>query len=184
MKSNKLFNELLARTGGWYIIIVFALAQLLVFPGASFGLISIQINAEFTIEQLRQISTPIPWLIFSANLILLIIVWLMSSVARKRLDAWKQETRLSRGTDDEILAWKQITGITWRYGFIAFFRVNSLLCSYRYCEQLFTRNYFLRSGHLLPDGWNRCCNHNDHVINSFYRLGTDPGEAYPNSPRL
>jgi len=121
MKSNKLFNELLARTGGWYIIIVFALAQLLVFPGASFGLISIQINAEFTIEQLRQISTPIPWLIFSANLILLIIVWLMSSVARKRLDAWKQETRLSRGTDDEILAWKQITGITWRYGFIAFF---------------------------------------------------------------
>ena len=97
------------------------LAQLLVFPGASFGVVSIQINAEFTFEQLRQISTPIPWLIISAHLILLIIVWLMSSAARKRLDTWKQGIPLSRGTEEEIRAWKQITGITWRYGFIAFF---------------------------------------------------------------
>ncbi len=121
MNTNKLLNDLLARTGGWYILIIFALAQLLVIPGASFGVVSIQINAEFTIEQLRQISTPLPWLIISAHLILLIVVWLMSSAARKRLNTWKQGIPLTRGTEEEIRAWKQITGITWRYGFTAFF---------------------------------------------------------------
>lgn len=121
MRANKFFKDLLARTGGWYIIITFVLAQLLAFPGALLGILSIQMNAEFTNEQLREISAPTPWLILSGNLLLLIFVWLMTSVARKRLNNWKQGHPLSTGTEEETVAWKQITGVTWRYGFIAFF---------------------------------------------------------------
>jgi len=121
MRANKFFKDLLARTGGWYIIITFVFAQLFAFPGALLGVISIQMNAEFTNEQLRDISAPTPWLIISSNLLLLVVVWFMSLVARKRLNDWKQGIPLSTGTKDETIAWKQITGLTWRYGFIAFF---------------------------------------------------------------
>lgn len=121
MRANKLFKDLLARTGGWYIIITFVFAQLFAFPGALLGVISIQMNAEFTNEQLRDISAPTPWLIISGNLLLLVVVWFMSPVARNRLNDWKQGLPLSTGTKDETVAWKQITGLTWRYGFIAFF---------------------------------------------------------------
>jgi len=121
MRANKFFKDFLARTGGWYIIITFAFAQLFAFPGALLGVISIQMNAEFTNEQLRDISAPTPWLIISGNLLLLVVVWFMSPVARNRLNDWKQGLPLSTGTKDETVAWKQITGLTWRYGFIAFF---------------------------------------------------------------
>ena len=120
MRINKILNNLLTRIGGWYIIIVVAFAQILIVPGVSLGLISIQMNAEFTNEQLSEISAITSWLIFTAHFILLVIVWFMSSVARKRLDAWKQGIPLSEGTEEEVVAWKQITGLTWRYGFIAF----------------------------------------------------------------
>lgn len=120
MRANKLLNILLLRTGGWYLLITFVVAQIITIPGALLGIISIQMNAEFTNRQLREISAPTPWLIFSSQLLLLVFVWLMSQVARKRMDAWKQGVPLSRGTEEEIVAWKQITGITWRYGFAAF----------------------------------------------------------------
>jgi GAF domain-containing protein/HAMP domain-containing protein len=120
MRANKLLNNLLFRTGGWYLLITFVVAQIITIPGALLGIISIQMNAEFTNLQLREISAPTPWLIFSSQLILLFFVWLMSQVARKRMDAWKQGVPLSRGTEEEIVAWKEITGITWRYGLAAF----------------------------------------------------------------
>ncbi len=121
MRVNKFFKDLLARTGEWYIIVTYIFAQLLAFPASLLGIISVQMNAEFTNEQLRDISAPTPWLILIGNLLLLIVVWLLTPVARKRLNDWKQGLPLSVDTEEETVAWRQITGLSWRYGFIAFF---------------------------------------------------------------
>jgi len=108
-------DQLLSRTGGWYIIIVIAFAQLIGLLGALPGIISINLNAEFNEQQLRAFSRVVPFLIILSNLILLGISWLMTSTARNRLNNWATGL-LKPDLDEEFLAWREITSLTWRYG--------------------------------------------------------------------
>jgi GAF domain-containing protein/HAMP domain-containing protein len=115
-KSQGFFRSLLQRTGGWYIIIVIALAQLLSFPAAALGAVVIQTNAEFTAEQLRSAAVVTIILLVFGNLVLLAISYFFSREAFSRLNKRVVHQTLPVGTSEELKAWRQITNISWRYG--------------------------------------------------------------------
>jgi len=111
-------DRLLSRTGGRYLIIVIAVAQLIALLGAIPGILSINVNAEFSETQLQIFSWIVPLLIILSNLILLGLSWLMTPTARKRLNDWAQASFTST-PDEEYKAWREITSLTWRYGIAA-----------------------------------------------------------------
>jgi GAF domain-containing protein/HAMP domain-containing protein len=113
-------NDYLARLGGWYIILVIAIAQLTAIPGAFLGTLSIQLNAEFDSATMVQISRYTPIVILLGNLILLAVAWSITPKARKRLSDWSRN-QLSPNPEEEAGAWREITSMTWRYGVIAIF---------------------------------------------------------------
>lgn len=115
MKRQLSLNNLLQRTGGWYIIIIIAIAQLSAFVGAAVGTISIYLNAELDPQKLAETSQSTPWFILTGNLLLLAIAWYLTPNARKRLTAWSTE-QLKINPKEELAAWKEITSLTWRYG--------------------------------------------------------------------
>ena len=118
MKRLFSMDNLLQRTGGWYIIIIIAIAQLSAFAGAIVGTISIYLNAELDPATLAETSRLTPWFLLAGNLILLTIAWYMTPNARKRLTAWSTN-QLKINPKEELAAWKEITSITWRYGIAA-----------------------------------------------------------------
>jgi len=115
MKRELSLNNLLQRTGGWYIIIVIALAQLSAFIGAAVGTISIYLYAELDPEILAGLSRSTTWFFLAGNVLLLIAAWYLTPNARKRLTAWSTNL-LKVNPEEELSAWKEITSLTWRYG--------------------------------------------------------------------
>ncbi|HEX6268637.1 MAG TPA: GAF domain-containing protein [Anaerolineales bacterium] len=117
-------ERLLSQTGGGYILIVIAVSQVLAMLGAIPGIVSIQVNAEFSQELIDDFTITVPLLIILSNLILLGISWAITRSARKRLN---QRARGPMKPDpaEEFAAWQEITRLTWRYGistgFVMFF---------------------------------------------------------------
>ncbi|HVF26074.1 MAG TPA: GAF domain-containing protein [Anaerolineales bacterium] len=111
-------DRLLARTGGRYLIIVIAVAQLIALLGAIPGILSISANAEFNERELQAFSWLVPLSIILSNILLLGLSWLMTASARKRLDD-RSQTLLISTPDEEYKAWREITSLTWRYGIVA-----------------------------------------------------------------
>ena len=108
-------DQLLPRTGGRFILIALAVAQIISLLGAIPGIISVQVNAQFDAEQTQFFSLVVPLLILVSNLILLAIGWRLTSTARKGLDAWAKGT-LKPNPAEEFSAWREITSLTWRHG--------------------------------------------------------------------
>ncbi|MEO5887476.1 MAG: HAMP domain-containing protein, partial [Anaerolineales bacterium] len=111
-------GQLLSRTGGRYLILVIATAQVIALLGAIPGILSISVNAEFNDRQLQAFSWMVPFLILLSNIILLGLSWLMTPTARKRLDDLAR-TSVRSTPDEEYKAWREITSLTWRYGIVA-----------------------------------------------------------------
>lgn len=111
-------DELLKRTGGWYIILVTAFAQISALVGAMPGLVSIWSNIEISGELNQLFSWLIPVLVLASQIILLGITWWITPHARKRLSEWSGGG-LRANTKDEFSAWKEITSLTTRYGISA-----------------------------------------------------------------
>jgi len=111
-------DRLLSRTGGRYLILIIAAAQLIALLGAIPGILSIIVNAEFNDRQLRAFSWMVPLLVILSNIILLGLSWLMTPAARKRLDDLAR-TSVRSTSDEEYKAWREITSLTWRYGIVA-----------------------------------------------------------------
>src|SRR5258706_2478093 len=120
MKRPFSLDNYLPRTGGWYILIVIAIAQLSAIPGAILGTFSIYINADFTPQTLTETSRLTPFFILVGNLILLVIAWYLTPNARKRLDDWSNK-QLKADPREEEAAWSEITSLTWRYSIAALF---------------------------------------------------------------
>ena len=112
-------DPLVRRNGGWSLIIVLAIIQVVALLGAIPGILSIRVNAEFDESQLRLFSIIIPALIVATYVILLFIGWRLTPIARKRLDGWANESTRPK-SEDELLAWKEITSLSWHYGIAAF----------------------------------------------------------------
>ena len=118
---NKRFSldKILSQTGGWYIIIAIAVSQLLSLFGALPGLMSIRANAEFNNDQLTAFNLAVPLSILASHMINLVIVWRIVPTARERLNKIVRGNNKPSDTD-ELVAWKEITSLTWRYGLFAF----------------------------------------------------------------
>jgi GAF domain-containing protein len=114
------FNQLLQRTGGRSLIIIVAAVQIFALLGAIPGILSIRANTEFEGQQLRTVSIVIPLLIVATHLLLLGISWRITPTARKRLTEWTTGLSGSKA-EDEFLAWREITSLSWRYGIAAVF---------------------------------------------------------------
>jgi len=115
MKRLFSLDQYLPRTGGWYIIIVIAIAQLAIIPGMIFGAISIYFNADLDLKTLAGILRSTPLYILTGNVILLVIAWYLTTYAQKRLNEWTYN-ELKPNPQEEALAWTEITSLTWRYG--------------------------------------------------------------------
>ena len=118
MKRLPSLENILLRTGGWYIILIIAIAQLTAIPGAILGSFSIYLNADFTPQTLAETSQLTPLFILAGNAILLVIAWYLSPNARKRLDEWSKN-QIKAEPKTELSAWTEITALTWRYGIAA-----------------------------------------------------------------
>jgi GAF domain-containing protein/HAMP domain-containing protein len=118
MNNRSSLDRLLKRTGGRYIIIVVAVAQLLAVLGALPGLISIRLNVEFNEELSLLFSRLLPVLGLVNYLLLLGIGWQITRTARKRLDDWSRDT-LRPNPGEELSAWREITSLVTRYGISA-----------------------------------------------------------------
>ncbi len=111
-------SRLLPRRDGWYLIIAIEIAQVLALLGAIPGYFSIRLNAEFNEQQALVLSNVMPFLILLSFIVLVYISWRLTPHARKRLD------QLAAGPakpnpNDEYYAWREITGLTTRYGISA-----------------------------------------------------------------
>jgi GAF domain-containing protein/HAMP domain-containing protein len=120
------FDQFVQRTGGWSLIIIIAVAQILSFFGAIPGLLSIRINAEFETGPLETYSRLVPLVILVTNLCLLGVSWWITPTARKRLN--DRAAGISRAKiEDELLAWREITSLNWRHAIAAVFFTSILV---------------------------------------------------------
>lgn len=111
-------EQALRRMGAWHLIRLIAIAQSIAILGAIPGILSIWVNAEFDAEQVHTFSILVPVLIVATFLILLVITWRLTPIIRKKLDMWADETIRAK-PDDDLLAWREITSLSWRYGVAA-----------------------------------------------------------------
>jgi GAF domain-containing protein/HAMP domain-containing protein len=111
-------EQALRRMGAWHLIRLIAIAQSIALLGAIPGILSIWVNAEFQAEQVRTFSILVPVLIIATFLILLGISWRITPIVRKKLDMLADETIRAK-PDDDLLAWREITSLNWRYGVAA-----------------------------------------------------------------
>lgn len=116
------FDQLARRFGGRSLLILIAAAQILALFGAIPGILSIRVNAEFDASVLRTFAILVPILIVITNIVLLLVVWRLTTVSRKRLDLWVSQATKPK-SEDELLAWIEITSLSWRYGVAAAFIV-------------------------------------------------------------
>jgi len=120
------FDQFVHRTGGWSLIIIIAVSQAIALLGAIPGILSIGLNAEFEEQQLAGFSIVIPILILITYLLLLGISWRITFTARKRLADWVSGLNRSK-SEDEFLAWREITSLGWRYGIFAVFLISIIV---------------------------------------------------------
>lgn len=114
--TKNILTRWLQKTGGWYIILVIGLAQLLSLPAMALGIVVVQTNAVFTPEQLQAAIIAELILLVIGYPIILVISYFFSRVAFKRLNARFGLQTLPIGTPDELTAWRQITNVSWRFG--------------------------------------------------------------------
>src|SRR6266498_1270662 len=108
-------EQLMRRTGGGFLILVLAVAQIASLIAAIPGVISVQANAQLDAAQTEGFAITIPLLLILSNLVLLIIGWYLTPKARKRLNAWAEGT-LKPNAEEEFAAWRELTRITWQQG--------------------------------------------------------------------
>ncbi|HSL42763.1 MAG TPA: GAF domain-containing protein [Anaerolineales bacterium] len=117
---NKRFSpdEMLPQIGGWYLTLLVALAQGIALLGAIPGILSIRANAQSPVRLGQAFSFLVPVLVILTVLILLFISRRLTPTAIKMLDARADNTIRLR-PEDELPAWREITGLSWRYGVAA-----------------------------------------------------------------
>jgi GAF domain-containing protein/HAMP domain-containing protein len=111
-------DQLLPQIGGWYLTLLIAVAQIIAMLGAIPGLLSVRFNVAIGEEQWGAFSIVVPILIVITHLILLDVSRRLTPITRKKLDAWADET-IRIKPEDHILAWREITSLSWRYGVAA-----------------------------------------------------------------
>jgi GAF domain-containing protein/HAMP domain-containing protein len=109
-------SHLIKRSGSSYIPLVVALTQLPFLPGAIIGAVIIQFNAGLTTDQFIRTGVATFLVILLGFAIVIAFTSGTTSKANYRLGIWAKTGILGNDTDDERIAWKQITTLPWRLG--------------------------------------------------------------------
>lgn len=111
-------EQLLHQIGSWYLTIIIAFAQIASLLGTVPGILSIRANAEFSEGLPRGLSLGVPFLIIISLVLLVVISRRLTPITNKKLDFWADDT-IRLKPEDELIAWREITSLAWRYGIAA-----------------------------------------------------------------
>ena len=117
-QPHNFLERLLATTGGWYVILAIAFAQIAASISTLLGFISEQLNASYTPETvalLRKIELVV---IPIVTITLIAVVFILSRKMRSRLDVWKQSPEIFKNGDNKD-AWDISHNIIWKYAIAA-----------------------------------------------------------------
>jgi GAF domain-containing protein/HAMP domain-containing protein len=125
MNKPSFFNtptgRLLSKTGGYYIVAILLLTQLVTTPlGILAAFLVIGTNAELATSKLINLALVTGGIMLVRNILLLAYAHLGNQAAVSRLRKWARGDILETGTEEERLAWKQIASLAWRYISAAF----------------------------------------------------------------
>jgi len=117
-QSRGIFENLLAKTGGRYVIFAIAFSQFVASVGILLGFTSERLNANYAPET-SALLRKIEFIVFPAVFLLLIsIVAILSRKIRNSLDSWKQNPELFKA-EHTSEAWKSSQNIIWQYAIAA-----------------------------------------------------------------
>ena len=117
-KSRNFLERLLARTGGWYVILSIIFAQIAASISLLLGFLSEQMNASYLPDTLMLLRKIDGIMIPTVSILLIAIVMLLSRNMRSRLDFWKKSPTLFQNEESEI-AWTSSNTIIWKYAIAA-----------------------------------------------------------------
>jgi GAF domain-containing protein/HAMP domain-containing protein len=118
MESHNFLERLLAKTGGWYIVIVTVLAQIAASATTLFGIAFERINADYSVETKALLERTEILVIPATIATLLAIVILLSRTIFVSLNTWKYKPEHFK-REDNINAWKVSHNIIWKYAIAA-----------------------------------------------------------------
>ncbi len=111
-------DQMLRQVGGWYLTSLVGIAQVIALIGAIPGILSIRANAELSTGLARFFSFLVPFLIIITIPVLIGISRRLTPIALKKLDFLADDT-IRLKPEDDLLAWREITSLSWRYGIAA-----------------------------------------------------------------
>ena len=115
---NTILKPLLARTGGWYVVIVAFIAQLIASTTVVLSTLFDELNADYSpdleayLNQFYSIAVPI------ASVSLPIIVFLLSRNIRTQVNLWKKKPE-QFNLENRELAWSDSHNLIWKYALSA-----------------------------------------------------------------
>ncbi len=111
-------HKILQRTGGWYITIAILVTQIFSTMGSLVADYSIQVNAQFSLDQLTSLVKFAAGGILTTNILVLATIYFLNSAIRERLNIWRSDKKHSPSAREEINIWNQITSLAWRYSIL------------------------------------------------------------------
>lgn len=114
-RSSLTAQRILRRSGRGYIALCVAVNQMLLIPGIGIWLLILQINAELTTEQLRQVAAVLTISGLLCTGILVGGIQYFARTASQRLGQWARNETLTSGSPEELAGWGQITSAPARY---------------------------------------------------------------------
>ena len=118
VRSQGILELLLAKTGGWYIIIIALFAQAIASITKLLSIAFEKLNAEYSTEA-KNLLNRIEMVTIPAVIIVLIaIVFLLSRQMRTQLNYWKHEPELFKINNSQE-AWKSSHNLFWNYAISA-----------------------------------------------------------------
>ena len=126
-KKTPLLEKLLHRTGGWYLVIVIILTEVISSTGILAGDFLIATNADLDATQL---STLLKWIALSrvfSSAVLVVGAYFVYKNIRLALHSWKEKKEKPVGTEANIQIWEQLTTLSERYSFFVVVVLFSLM---------------------------------------------------------
>jgi GAF domain-containing protein/HAMP domain-containing protein len=111
-------EQMLPKLGGWYLSLLIGVAQIIGAFGAIPGMLAIRVNADFDEQHVGIFPILAVFLAIFTYAALLYVSRRLTPAVLKKLDAVADET-IRVKPEDDFLAWRQITSLSWRYGIAA-----------------------------------------------------------------
>ncbi|NQU30842.1 MAG: GAF domain-containing protein [Anaerolineae bacterium] len=120
VEKTTVLHKILRRTGGLYLVIAVLFTQIFSSISTIAAEYSIQVNAEFTTDELAALAKFALLGLLIANMIVFAVIFVLYSDVRKKLNSWRAGISFSSDSQDDLTAWHQITSLGWRFSLFLF----------------------------------------------------------------